>query len=275
MNKLGIVTLAISLIALAQINGLLPKFSSFVSTSSTDSPYQATLASSSSPDVSQSLKRVLPSVVTIQISQTTSNYSIAFDPSNPFRPFRRIPGETRQVDRNIGSGFIVGADGIIVTNKHVIENQQAGYKVVTDDGQIYDVSQIYRDTQNDLAILKIEATDLQPITLGSSSELVLGQPVIAIGTPLGEFTNSVTAGIISGLGRGITAGSRYEGFVEKLENVIQTDAAINPGNSGGPLINTAGEVIGINTAVAAEGQNIGFAIPIDVVKNLLQTSHLV
>jgi serine protease Do len=99
----------------------------------------------------------------------------------------------------------------------------------------------------------------------------LGQSVIAIGTPLGEFTNTVTTGIISGLGRGITTGSNFEGYVEKLDNVIQTDAAINPGNSGGPLINSKGEVIGINTAIASQGQNIGFAIPVNVIKSFLGT----
>jgi serine protease Do len=106
--------------------------------------------------------------------------------------------------------------------------------------------------------------------LGDSNNLKLGQLVIAIGTPLGEFRNTVTSGIISGLGRGITAGSPFEGYVEKLDNVIQTDAAINPGNSGGPLLNSRGEVIGVNTAIAQEGQNIGFAIPSNVVKSLLE-----
>jgi S1-C subfamily serine protease len=113
------------------------------------------------------------------------------------------------------------------------------------------------------------AGGLKPLTLGDSSKLKLGQLVIAIGTPLGEFTNTVTSGIISGLGRGITAGSPYENYVERLDNVIQTDAAINPGNSGGPLLNSKGQVIGINTAVSQEGQNIAFAIPSNVIKNLI------
>ena len=119
--------------------------------------------------------------------------------------------------------------------------------------------------------MKIEppAGGLKALKLGDSSKLKLGQLVIAIGTPLGEFTNTVTSGIISGLGRGITAGSPFEGYVEKLDNVIQTDAAISPGNSGGPLLNSKGEAIGINTAIAQEGQNIGFAIPINVVKQLI------
>ena len=112
--------------------------------------------------------------------------------------------------------------------------------------------------------------DRTAITLSDSAQLKLGQRVIAIGTPLGEFTNSVTTGIVSGLGRGITAGSPFEGFVERLDNVIQTDAAINPGNSGGPLLNSQGDVIGINTAVSQDSQNIGFAIPVNVLKDLVK-----
>jgi serine protease Do len=133
------------------------------------------------------------------------------------------------------------------------------------------VDQIYRDPLNDLAILKVTpTTKLKALTMGDSDGLRLGQTTIAIGTPLGEFTNSVTKGIISGLGRGITAGSPFEGFVEKLDNVIQTDTPISPGNSGGPLLNSSGEVIGINTAVSSEGENIGFAIPVNIIKTLLQ-----
>ncbi|MEK7166461.1 MAG: PDZ domain-containing protein, partial [Patescibacteria group bacterium] len=108
--------------------------------------------------------------------------------------------------------------------------------------------------------------NLQPIEMGDSSGIKVGQMAIAIGTALGEFRHTVTTGVISGLGRGITAGSPFEGFAEKLDNVIQTDAAINPGNSGGPLLNSSGQVIGVNTAVAQGGQNIGFALPINVVK---------
>ncbi len=118
-------------------------------------------------------------------------------------------------------------------------------------------------------ILKIDANNLTPVNLGDSTNLKAGQFVIAIGTALGEFRHTVTTGVISGLGRGITAGSVYEGFVERLDDVIQTDAAINPGNSGGPLLNSSGEVIGVNVAVAEGAQNIGFAIPINIVKDAL------
>lgn len=133
----------------------------------------------------------------------------------------------------------------------------------------YEVDKIYRDPTNDVAILSVKnppAGGFKEIQLGTSSNLQVGQSVIAIGTALGEFRNTVTTGVVSGLGRGVTAGSPFQGFAERLDNVIQTDAAINPGNSGGPLLNSKGQVIGINTAVSSQGQNIGFAIPIDTIK---------
>lgn len=216
------------------------------------------------------IKGALPSVVTIGISKKTQTQgSIRINPQNPINPFERIPGEEKTVTGDIGSGFIISTDGLIVTNKHVVSDTDATYTVITDNQKTYSVTSISRDPLNDLALLKIDVTDLTAIPMGDSDKLALGQSVVAIGTPLGEFRNSVTAGIVSGLGRGITAGSPYEGLVERLDNIIQTDAAISPGNSGGPLINLSGEVVGINTAVSSQGQNIGFAIPISVVKNLL------
>lgn len=201
----------------------------------------------------------LPSVVTIGINTTVI----------PFSPFRPVPGKERNIEQNIGSGFAISSDGLIITNKHVVSDTSAKYRVLTNDNKRYEVEKIYRDPLNDAAILKINANGLKPLKLGNSSTLKLGQLAIAIGTPLGEFTNTVTSGIISGLGRGITAGSPFEGSVEELDNVIQTDAAISPGNSGGPLLNSKGEVIGINTAVASQGQNIGFAIPSNVIRELI------
>lgn len=217
------------------------------------------------------IEQSLPSVVTIAISKTTRTGGVfEINPFDPFGGFRQSPQEERQIDQNIGSGFVITEDGFIVTNKHVVADTEATYRVITSDKKEHKVVSIARDPLNDLAIIRIEATNLKPLTLGDSTNLKLGQFVIAIGTPLGEFTNSVTSGIISGLGRGITAGSPFESFVERLDNVIQTDAAISPGNSGGPLINLKGQVIGVNTAVSQEGSNIGFAIPIDVVKDLLK-----
>ncbi len=211
-----------------------------------------------------------PSVVTINISTTRQSQSIfEIDPFNPFSPFRQRPGTTQEIEQDIGSGFIVSSDGLIVTNKHVVSDTEASYHVITNDDTSYDVAKIYRDATNDLAILKINASGLKPVAMGDSDNIKVGQMAIAIGTALGEFRNTVTTGVISGVGRGITAGSPFEGYAERLDNVIQTDAAINPGNSGGPLLNSTGQVIGINTAVSAEGQNIGFALPINVVKDAL------
>lgn len=214
--------------------------------------------------------KVSPSVVTIGITKTRKLGSIfQIDPFDPFSPFEQRQGKTQNVELDIGSGFIVGSDGLIVTNKHVVGDTQAKYRVFTKDDKSFDVVKIYRDPANDLAVLKIEASGLPVIAMGDSSVIKVGQLAIAIGTALGEFRSTVTTGVVSGIGRGIDAGSPFEGSVERLDNVIQTSAAINPGNSGGPLLNSKGEVIGINTAVSSEGQNIGFAIPVNVVKDAL------
>lgn len=191
---------------------------------------------------------------------------------DPFGFFRPPAGGGREekIEQDIATGFVIDKDGLIVTNKHVVADANAKYRVITKDDVEYEVKKIYRDPANDLAILKIDASGLKPVEMGDSDKLKVGQFVIAIGTALGEFRHTVTTGVISGLGRGITAGSPFEGYVERLDNVIQTDAAINPGNSGGPLLNSAGQVIGVNIAVAASGQNIGFAIPINVIKESLQ-----
>lgn len=205
------------------------------------------------------VEKVFPSVVTVGIEQRVVDI-------DPFDIFRRPQSFKKEQD--IGSGFIVSSQGLIVTNKHVV-NSAGKYKVITHDGKKYDVETVYRDPANDIATVKIRANGLKPVEMGDSSKVKVGQLVVAVGTPLGEFRGSVTKGIISGLGRGITAGSPFEGFVERLDNVIQTDAAINPGNSGGPLVNSSGQVIGVNTAIASGAENIGFAIPINVVKDVL------
>lgn len=269
MKTINLILIILLIIILGQVNGFLPTLNlnqniSQPITNSAKAPATAVSA----------VDQAIASVVTIKISQQTTNYSIEINPFNPFSPFRRVPQGTTQTEQNIGSGFIVDSNGIIVTNKHVASIDNAKFSVITNDGKVYPVEKVYTDPNNDIAIFKINATNLPVITLGDSSNLKLAEPVYAVGTPLGQFTNTVTSGIISGLGRGITAGSRYEGYVEKLDNVIQTDAAINPGNSGGPLINTRGEVIGINTAVSQEGQNIGFAIPVNVVKSVLAKYRL-
>ncbi|MFC1653284.1 S1C family serine protease [Patescibacteria group bacterium] len=211
------------------------------------------------------------SVVTVAITKEQQVLEPFFmDPFGIFgSPFGRGGGRTETIERDIGTGFVVDEGGIIVTNKHVVSDPQATYRVINKDGEEYEVSNIYRDPVNDLAILRVNA-DMKPIELGDSSGLKVGQFVVAIGTALGEFRHTVTTGVVSGLGRGIQAGNGFGGYVEELDNVIQTDAAINPGNSGGPLLDSSGRVIGVNTAVSAAGENIGFAIPINVVKSSLE-----
>ena len=219
------------------------------------------------------VEKATPSVVTIGIKKTKTvfdPFQDFFDPFGFFNYPKRSQPQEQKIEQNIATGFIVGKDGLIITNKHVVSDTEAKYKVLTNDKKEYEVRRVYRDPVNDLALLKIDASGLKPLELGDSLKLKVGQLVIAIGTPLGEFPNSVTKGIISGLGRGISAGSYYEGYVERLDNVIQTDAAINPGNSGGPLLNSAGQVIGINVAMASDAQNIGFAIPVNVVKEMIE-----
>lgn len=218
----------------------------------------------------KAIKKTIPSVVTVTIKKTeTTGGRIEIDPFNPFNPFRRRPGKSESIERNIGSGFVI-SKGLIITNKHVVSDRDAQYTILTNNGKTLEVKEISRDPLNDLAILQVDGLDIKGLEMGNSDDLKLGQTVIAIGTPLGEFTNTVTVGIVSGLGRGITAGSAFEGFVEQLDNVIQTDAAINPGNSGGPLINLAGQIVGVNTAISQGSENIGFAIPVSVVKDLVE-----
>jgi len=184
-----------------------------------------------------------------------------------FGPRRRIGTEQRQV--GAGTGFIVDKNGLIITNRHVVQDERASYTVVFNDGEKYEARVLARDSLLDIAFLKIDARrDLIPLSLGSSAELKVGQTVIAIGNALGEFSNTVSLGIISGLKRSIVASDGMSGS-ELLSDVIQTDASINRGNSGGPLLDIKGNVIGVNVAVASQAENIGFAIPIDLVKDLL------
>ena len=169
-----------------------------------------------------------------------------------------------------GTGIIATSDGYIVTNKHVI-NGATKVTVILDDGTTYkDVEVVTTDPLNDVAFLKIkDVSDLNAATLGDSKTIHVGQQVIAIGNALGEYQNTVTSGIISGTGRSVTASDGSGQNSETLTDMIQTDAAINSGNSGGPLVNAAGEVIGINTATSTSAENMGFAIPISSVKGML------
>ena len=170
-----------------------------------------------------------------------------------------------------GTGIIATSDGYVITNKHVI-NGASKVTVILDDGTSYEnVEVVAVDPLNDIAYLKIkDVSDLNAATLGDSKTINIGQQVIAIGNALGEYQNSVTAGIISGTGRDVTASDSSGRNAETLSDMIQTDAAINSGNSGGPLVNAAGEVIGVNTATSATAENMGFAIPISSVKGMLK-----
>ncbi|NTW14518.1 MAG: trypsin-like serine protease [Candidatus Moranbacteria bacterium] len=179
-------------------------------------------------------------------------------------------GQTAPEKQKVGSGtgFFVSSDGLVVTNKHVVSDTTADYTVVLSGGKEYPAKVIAVSPNQDIAVLKIDGADFPSLQLGDSGALHVGQTAIAIGNPLGEFPNSVSRGIISGLNRNVTAGSDF-GQSETLSDIIQTDAAINPGNSGGPLLDLAGNVIGINVAVAQNAEGIGFAIPINQVKRII------
>jgi serine protease Do len=191
---------------------------------------------------------VKPSVVTIET--TDSNGSIFSGSSGA------------------GSGFIITSTGLILTNNHVITGATS-LTVVLDDTRQMPATVVTTDVPHDLALIKIDATGLTPVTLGDSSAVAVGQMAIAIGSPLGTFTDSVTQGIVSGTDRSITVGDQATRVQEDLSGLIQTDAAINPGNSGGPLLDAAGSVIGIVTATASGAQDMGFAIPITQAKSLI------
>lgn len=220
------------------------------------------------------VKKYSPAVVSIVITKDLPVFEQFF--VNPFIfQQRQIGTEKREIGG--GTGFIVSEDGMILTNKHVVLDEEAEYTVLTNDGRKFSAEVLARDPVQDLAILKIETENtidgsgnfikrpFPVVKLGDSDKLQMGQTVVAIGNALGEFRNTISVGVISGLGRTITA-SGGSSFVETIEDVIQTDAAINKGNSGGPLLNLMGEVIGINTATVLEAQNIGFAIPANKAK---------
>lgn len=199
--------------------------------------------------ITDAVKKISASVVSVSTTRSIQDY---------------FSGQVYQ-QKGGGTGFVLTSDGLIVTNKHVVSDATAEYSVITSDGKSYKATILSRDPYNDLAVIKIDATGLKPVELGDSAALNVGQWVIAIGNALGEFQNSVTVGVVSAKERQLNAGG------ESLDGLIQTDAAINPGNSGGPLVNLAGQVIGINTAIAGNAEGIGFAINIDSVKTALDS----
>jgi len=210
------------------------------------------------------VEKVSPAVVNVV---ATRDLPVIISPFDFEFGFPERGQERREV--GWGSGFIVSADGLILTNRHVVEDERAEYTVVLNDGREFPAQIIARDMTRDLALLRIRSEKPLPvIKLGDSNTLRPGQTVIAIGNVLGEFQNSISKGVVSGLGRTVTA--RGGGMVMRMEDVIQTDAAINPGNSGGPLLNLRGEVIGINTAMVIGAENIGFSIPINQAKETIE-----
>ena len=226
------------------------------------------------------VKKCAPAVVSIIIAKNLPKLE-NFPDFSPFLPFgfnpaelyKQIPPEMFDEHGRVkiggGSGFIVSPDGLVLTNKHVVVDPKADYTVVASEGKKYHAKVVARDPINDVAILKVEANSLPYVELGESTDLELGQTVVAIGNALGQFQNTISTGVVSGLSRHIMAQSGVEGQQQELRGVIQTDAAINPGNSGGPLVDIDGKAIGINSAVVFGAQNIGFAIPINAAKKAL------
>jgi len=197
--------------------------------------------------------KVSPAVVSIVVKTTD---------------FDIFSGFTDTYESGIGTGFIVDSNGLIITNSHVVNDPNGEYSVVLKDGTTYSVDKIHLDEYSDIAILEITARNLPTVEFGDSDSLKVGQKAIAIGNALGRFDNTVTVGVISGTAREVQASSGF-GQRKTYENVIQTDAALNPGNSGGPLLNSSGQVIGVNVATTLGAENIGFAIPVNVVKPIL------
>lgn len=203
--------------------------------------------------IAAAVEKVGPAVVRINASRQIAQEDF----------FGVQPSQERE-ETGTGSGFIIQEDGLIITNAHVIENSST-VTVSLRNGLFFEGEVLGIDPMTDLAVVKINASDLPVVTLGRSEDLVTGEWAIAIGNPLG-LDNTVTAGIISALGRS----SNEIGVPDKRVRFIQTDAAINPGNSGGPLLNIEGEVIGINTAIKANAQGLGFAIPIETAQRISQ-----
>ena len=239
--------------------------------------------------VVDAVKRTNPAVVSIVISKNVPKYEACANQNdqnqqnaNPFGDmFPDMPNfffntpqycqnGTQKQDIGGGSGFFASSDGLIVTNKHVVDQKDVEYTVFTNDGKKHTATVLARDSVLDIALIKITGSGYTYLNLGNSDTLQIGQSVIAIGNALGEFRNTVSVGVVSGLARSITAGDNM-GNSETLDKVIQTDAAINPGNSGGPLLDLSGDVIGVNVAVAQGSQSIGFALPINSVKGAINS----
>ena len=223
----------------------------------------------------RAINKVIPAVVNIIVldQQTTTIINLTTGEQTQ---------KTEIVRKGSGTGFLISADGLILTNKHVVgaANEKTGqYKILLNSGKQYYAQLIGKDPINDLTVLKIFDKNLPYVQLGDSDQLSIGTTVIAIGNALGRYQNSATKGIVSGVGRNIEASDQSGNISEILDNVIQTDAEINPGNSGGPLVDLAGNIVGINVAIDQSGSAIGFAIPINdakpVVKSVREIGRIV
>lgn len=210
-------------------------------------------------------KKVCPSVITIVVSKDLSKvegfYFVPMGDQQMVMP--KIKNSKEKTKVGGGSGFIVSPDGYVFTCSHVVDDPDASYTVIVDPKHKYEVKVVAKDPLVDVAILKIEGNNLPCLDLGDSDNINLGEQVMAVGNPLGEFEDTLSAGIVSGLSRRITAYGGTAMRETSLRGLIQTDAAINPGNSGGPLVNMEGRAIGINTAMVMGAQNLGFAIPVN------------
>lgn len=223
------------------------------------------------------VKEANPAVVAIVVSKEVPRYEEYLrDLSGPFGGFFnfQVPAYrqngTEKKEIGGGSGFLVSQDGYIVTNRHVVSEEDAEYAVFTNDGTKYDAEIVARDTALDIAVIKIKGNAFPHLSFGDSDALQVGQSVIAIGNALAEYRNTVSVGVVSGLSRSITAGDGF-GRSETLNKLIQTDAAINPGNSGGPLLDLQGKVVGVNVAVANGAENIGFSLSANAVKSVVDS----
>lgn len=215
-------------------------------------------------------KKVCPAVITIVVSKDLSKVEgFYFVPMGDQQMV--VPKMDKKEKTKIGggSGFIVSPDGYVITCSHVVDDPDASYTVIVDPKHKYECKVLAKDPLIDLAVLKINDGNLPFLEMGDSAKIELGEDVLAVGNPLGEFEDTLSAGIVSGLSRKITAYGGSKMQETSLRGLIQTDAAINPGNSGGPLVNMEGTAIGVNTAMVMGAQNLGFAIPINYAKKIL------
>lgn len=304
MNKQTIQLIAISLIAgllgAAIYNRIQPSTGS--NSTSTQIIQERHFVEES--DTIAAIEKVVPAVISIVATKDLQVFQQ--NPADPFfffenDPFFRDFGfgaprrqqqqpqqpETRRQQVSGGTGFIIESSGVAITNRHVVADTDADYTAISKEGTVFDVEVVSRDTVNDLAVVQLHVKSekksdgkksfgakpekLSVVALGDSTKLKVGQKVLAVGNARGEYENSVTAGIISAIGREIQASDSIGGQAETLSGLIQTDAAINFGNSGGPLVNLAGEVIGVNTAVDQAAASIGFAIPVNQVKPVVES----